>query len=98
MGERAAPPQDRPREQAEGQRPEGHEAGTDAHDADVPATAGKEASRWRSTQSQLSKREASAGSDGPSRKVGGNGVGTVPKNWGNIFIEISAEGLPSKWQ
>lgn len=72
MGEGAAPPQDRPRGQTEGQRPEGHEAGADAHDADVPAAAGEEAPRRRGAQGELPKREAAAGSGGPSRQVGGN--------------------------
>lgn len=62
VGTRTQAPEDRAREQAEGQRAEGPQAGADADDADVSAAAGEETSGIRGAEGELSEREAEAGS------------------------------------
>ncbi|KAJ8938026.1 hypothetical protein NQ314_011623 [Rhamnusium bicolor] len=65
--------------------------GADAHDADVPAAAGQEAALWRDTTSQFAERTAEAGGGCFEEQAGGDGMGTLPKDWGDVVAQDSVE-------
>lgn len=90
VGAGAETPEDGPREPAEGERPEGDEAGADAHDADVPAAAGEEEVVRRGPEGQLSERQVAAGSERSQGEAGGDRVGTLPEDRGDIAAEVAA--------
>lgn len=84
------------REQIEDKCSEGIKIRTDAHDANVSAAARQEEVVFGSSQSKLPQRPIKTGSERAEGTIGGNGMGTMSKNWRDFFIEIAIKRISGK--